>query len=304
MILKILTRKSPGFKSLIDYMLKEGKGENGGKPELMTHNMRGSQQKEWVREFYENEAYRQRQRSNQVYLYHEIISFSNQDTAKISKEMLKDIAEKYISLRGDTGMYIASFHVEGKDHQHIHFCTSGLEYRTGVPLRLSRADLLNVKQELQRYQQERYPELSNSLPKHGRGVGNKSNPEWRAEQRNGTSIKRDIAKRVQSLFEQSKSQNDFYAMLQDEGLYNYERGGKVTGICYGDTKYRFNSLGIDMERLQDLPIEMSETDTAFKEIQSIREEVEAENRELEMRNEESQEAGHNFGQEESEQTIT
>lgn len=259
-------------------MQREGKGENGGLPETITHNLRGSS-KDWVRQFYQNESFRQGNNSS-IKLYHEIISFSNRDTGKITNEILRDITQKYISLRGETGMFVAAFHTSGRDHQHIHLAVSGLHYKTGQAMRLSKADLLHLRQELQRYQIEKYPQLGHSLPEHGKGLRYKANPEWQMENKKGSSIKSEIAKKVQTLFEQSSSRNEFYAKLEKEELFPYERGSRV-GVCYGNTKYRLERLGIDDKQFQDLPVDISEREHALREIQALREERKSQEREIE-----------------------
>jgi hypothetical protein len=85
----------------------------------------------------EVESFRQQVRSDQIYLYHEIISLSSYENEDlISQELLHDLATQYITLRGNDDMYIASFH-EDTAHAHIHFAVSGVKYRTGIAHRLS-----------------------------------------------------------------------------------------------------------------------------------------------------------------------
>jgi len=55
-----------------------------------------------------------------------------------------------------------------KTHYHIHFCISGVEIETGKSLRISKEEFKLVKEKLQEYQLEKYPELSNSVVEHGR----------------------------------------------------------------------------------------------------------------------------------------
>lgn len=130
MIVKVLARHNPTYGQLIDYLTKEGKGRDG-KPIVMTHNFKGSTKVKWVKEFMENESFRQHVRKDQIYIYHEIISLSSKENKEmINQKILEDLAEQYINLRGKEGMYIAAFH-EDKEHCHIHFAVSGVKYRTG-----------------------------------------------------------------------------------------------------------------------------------------------------------------------------
>src|ERR1043166_3434687 len=132
MIVKILSRHSPSYRNLIDYIL-----QNGKVGQVITHNLRSDEPEGWTNEFLENESYRKHLRKGQVYLYHEILSFSNEEESEdITPEMLDDIARKYIELRGTEGVYLASVHTD-KDHRHIHFCTSGVKLRPAQAMRMS-----------------------------------------------------------------------------------------------------------------------------------------------------------------------
>lgn len=269
MIVKILTRNSPSYGSLIDYLLKEGKGKDG-KPVVITHNFRGTTKEEWVQEFMENEAYRQHVRKDQIYLYHEIISLSSKENKDlITPEIMEDLARQYITLRGKEGMYIASFH-EDKDHAHIHFAVSGVKYRTGQAHRLSHDDLYNLKDKFQEYHNDRYPFLSFSSPEHGKGKQHTTNREYFSKTKR-TNVKDEIRTKIQSIVAEAKSQQHFLNLLREAGLHHYERGGVPTGVVYDDLKFRFSRLDVPF---QEMPVDMGlhkEEQEILDEIQSIRE---------------------------------
>ncbi len=270
MIVKLLSRHNASYDSLIGYILK-GARAKGKEPQVFTHNLRSEDKKGWVKEYIENEALRQHPRSNQVYLYHEIISFSNkEETGAITKEMLDDIGNQYISLRGKDGVFMGAVHQE-KGHTHIHFCTSGVKFRTGMAFRMSRYELQGVKIKLQEYHKQKYPEIKQSFPKHGKGQEYVTDREWQARHKDERAVlKSEISAQVKSCFDVAKSQKEFLELLRDKGLHHYERSGKATGITYEDTKFRFSRMGISNEQFNGLAVDRAEEQKALDEIQAIR----------------------------------
>lgn len=271
MIVKILTRHSPSYEALIRYMLK---GE--AHKEVFTHNLRGTTVSEWTQEFAQNESWRTRFRSDQTYLYHEIISFSaNEDQTVYTPLMLADIARKYIEFRGTQGVYVGAVHKD-KDHVHIHFCTSGLEFRTGKSFRLSRSELQTLKMKLQQYHIDRYPELVESICQHGTGNPYLTDRTWQARNRaHRSTLKETITKKVHDSFQHASSKKEFLTLLRQAGLHHYESNGKVQGIVSEDgTKFRFSRLGITTEQLSRLAIDMVEEASVLALIRAMRQERE------------------------------
>ena len=58
-------------------------------------------------------------------------------------------------------MYVAVPHFD-KDHYHVHICASGVEYRTGKTMRLSKAEMQKMKKNIQKYQQQAHYKKSSS----------------------------------------------------------------------------------------------------------------------------------------------
>ena len=73
---------------------------------------------------------------------HEIISFHKDDAKNITLDKLEDIARQYVRERNEKGMFVAVPHFD-KEHYHIHICASGIEYKTGKAMRLSKMDLVD-----------------------------------------------------------------------------------------------------------------------------------------------------------------
>jgi hypothetical protein len=217
-----------------------------------------------VQEFMENQAFRGQSRSDQIYLFHEIISFHVQsDNAIITKEMIDDLVRKYIELRGNTGIMLGACHRDVA-HVHLHFCVSGLHYRTGKSFGLSKAQLHEVKVQFQEYHKAKYPELTMSEPEHGKGGKNQSHAEWHRQQR------QQFIDIVRDCFSQARSQQHFLELLRDNDLPHYERNGKPTGILYDGGKFRFSRL-LEENQFESLAIDRSEEEQILAEIRAIRE---------------------------------
>jgi hypothetical protein len=223
-----------------------------------------------TKEFLENESYRKYTRSDQIFLNHEILSFSSRDSPKITTGVLKDIMDKYVSLRGSQGVYLGAIH-QDTEHIHLHIAVSGLAYRTGRSFYLPKNKLNELKRELQDYQIEKYPELKYSLPKHGTNKEYLTDREWRASEKEGRKFtKEKISTILLSAFENAKTQNEFLSILTKQNLHYYERNGVATGIILDETKFRFTRLGIEIEKLKSLPVDMKEERRVLNEIQALR----------------------------------
>lgn len=221
---------------------------------IVSHNLKGNDINEWVRQFQENEHYRRLKRVNSVLLTHEIISFHKDDATNITLEKLEDVAREYVRRRNEKGMYVAVPHFD-KEHYHIHICASGIEYRSGKAMRLSKTELLSVKKEIQKYQIEKYPELSKSLVNHGNEKKEYalSDKEYQLKLRTGrASDKEQLIGMLKTCYKKAVSKDDFYENLKLSGLSTYIRGGKISGIVFNNKKFRINRLGFTEERLDYL----------------------------------------------------
>ena len=125
---------------------------------VVSHNLKGNDINEWVRQYQENEKYRKLKRVNSVLATHEIISFHKDDATNITLEKLEDIARQYVRERNINGMYVAVPHFD-KAHYHIHICASGIEYKSGKAMRLSKAELQNVKNKITRISNREIPRI-------------------------------------------------------------------------------------------------------------------------------------------------
>jgi hypothetical protein len=245
MIVKIKTSKSAGFGKLLTYMMnkKERLFDTQERSFVISHHLRGNTIKQWEKQLTENESHRLRKRKDTIKLYHEILSWHKDDAKNLTLPMLEDMAREYIKQRNPNGIYIAVPHFD-KDHYHIHICVSGVEYKTGKSLRLSKAALGKLKNGIQKYQIEKYPELTNSVVEHGkRRKQVKTDKEYKFNWREGRETdKEKLQKLLGYISEKAKSQDEFYNLLKDEKLEVYNRNGKPAGVIFNGRKFRFSRL--------------------------------------------------------------
>ncbi len=251
MIVKLLSRRNQSYHQLIRYILRN-KEPNMDGHQVFTRNVRSKDIDGMVSEFLQNEEFRRVHRSNHIKMYHEYISLSANETVKIKDEVIKDLAEKYMELRGTDGMFVGSTHRD-RDHVHVHFISSSLRFKTGEAFRMSKAGLQELKDEFQTYHKEKYPELTESFCNHGSGKRYVKDREFFAKtKQDRAKLKDEVQEKVQSIFKTSKSIEEFLEKLQMEGLHHYERRGVATGLVINDTKVRFTRLGIDGDALEVL----------------------------------------------------
>lgn len=237
MIIKSHTRKNQSFRQLLEYMFKGLPDQES--PLIITHNLTGHTLNDWVAEFEENESHRKRKAKNQVFVAHEILSWHNQDRNNLTKEMIEDMTREYIRQRNPNGLYVAVAHFH-QAHPHVHICASGIEYKTGTSMRLSKAEFRAMKMMVEDYQVQRYPELSHSRIVHGQGK-RYNNREYYVKHRH----KQDLIDLLDSI--EADSLFQWCDTAESRGAIPYYRRGKLTGVKFQGRKYRFRTLGISVQ---------------------------------------------------------
>ncbi len=255
------------IKEFIDAQIKGSNKsrEESERPMLIRNNVQGKTADEITKEFKANEAHRQNIRKNNVKAYHTIISFSNKSTRFLNDEILKDIATKYVSIRGTESLYVGSIHKD-RGHIHIHMVMSGTEYYTGKSNRISRQQFQELKVTMQEYQKEKYPELNNSLPNLTKP---KSTPakNINAERSKDKNI---LTSLLETTYSKSGSLQELLDGLRSQGHEAYYRNGRLQGIKYnGVRKFRLQNLGFK-EKLQVLDQLREQEATQLRELSSIR----------------------------------
>lgn len=259
MIIKSKSYKTTrSFASVLHYVFRENERDNGF---VLTKFIKGKDLsvEELAQQLIFNEQFRVNKRKNNVRLYMDILSFHPRDAERLNNEKLHQIALKYLSLRAPKSIAIATVHKNEKNHTHLHICFSGVEYKTGKSIRISKDDFKNkVKLEMEKYQQEVFPELGLSKIKHEKSLTpkkylKKENKKI-LEPFGEVSEKQKILKVLEETFTISKSQQDFYEKLEVQGFQLYSRNGRITGI-QGNRKFRFKTLGYSTEVLRELDLD-------------------------------------------------
>jgi len=291
-ILKNLTRRNK-IGQLVNYILKPEKDEKS--EPILKHNLRSCSAIGWTKEFESNDSLRLYKRSDNIKLNHTILSFSNKDIEHISKDLLKDISKKFIELRGNDNLYLASSHHD-KDHIHLHILMSSTKYMTGESNRISKKEFHEFKLALDAYQKQKYPELVHSLPEHGkRSKVQNPTKEYPIQIDNAKlSQKNQISDTITEIYSKANSSQEFLSQLKFEGLEPYYRGGSLYGVEDQGRHYRFKTLGFDINKLDELDRKQSKEDSELQELSDLREsknlekEVEDE-RSIEIENDEETE---------------
>src|SRR4051812_16608192 len=114
MIIKIKSHKRPVFEKVLKYMIhdKDRLFDKEGRSFAITHNLKGDNIDEWVRQYKANEEFRQRKRKDSVYLTHEILSWHREDAKHITLSKMESMAREYIRQRNRKGMYVAVPHFD------------------------------------------------------------------------------------------------------------------------------------------------------------------------------------------------
>ncbi len=259
MIIKSMSRKSGGFRQLLDYLDRDSDSEG------LTWNLLSSERKDIAQEFMGNSRYAQK-RKNGVLLYHEILSFSPKDKGVLTPAILEDLTFSYLEKRAVGALAYAQIH----SHQsapHVHLVISANLLKQAKKLHLNKAQFQEIKLDLEAYQREKYPQLKHSIAfekDSGRAL-QKSNPEIERDRRINFELaqaepcdminfgkgraepskKERVRKKLQAILHDSTGEEEFASWLKNVGYELYVRG-KTIGILdqVSGKKYRLKRLGL------------------------------------------------------------
>lgn len=275
MILKTLSRKSVNSSAqLVAYLLRyslRDKVHVEHKEDaalILRHNLRSRSIKGYIKEFQENEACRLYKRKDSVTLYHNILSFAPDDKDLITDAMLKDIAKKFVELRGKNNIYLAVRHQE-KAHKHLHIIVSGVSLNS-YSSRVSKQEFKHIKIELEKYQQEKYPELVHSLIDH-----DKKNQRSKTEIIERVKVTRQSEKQkllvaLEKAYTTANSKEDFLNKVKAQKFDVYERNNSLQGIIVDGQKYRFSRLGYDTQKIEALDYKVPIVETGLEQLSQLR----------------------------------
>ncbi len=256
-----MARKSHSFGQLLAYMtIPEQPGPS------ITHNLQspGNDIAGIHREFLDNTRYLPPRKNGNV-LYHEILSFSDQDRTSVTPTILEDLTRKYLELRSPNALAFAQAHFD-TECPHMHIMISANNLASSKRLRLSRVEFAGVKRSLEQYQRQRYPFLEHSVvyergkptskrqraPHHERrGESERSRRLAKASGLREPSQKEQVRALVAEQLTIANSGKALFLRLKNLGLLLYKRGKHVAvqdlaGGCGAvGRRYRLKTLGLE-----------------------------------------------------------
>ena len=264
MIIKFKSRKNIySAKQLVNYILTDkGRIKNPFEAPIILQNINRLDLKTMHKDFLENYKYLSK-RKNGVAFYHTILAISKKDKEKVTKQILKDLMEKYIELRGlQNALIIAKSH----NNQHIHLMISANNLRSKERLRMSHQQMKKLLNDFESYHKEKFPELENSIihtikkRQISRDItkenqNNRREKEYQLKLRIGDkkTQKELVADMVNDLMQKVGKFSEFTQQIQktkDLKIYTYR--GKIRGILYLERKYRFSTLQVPKEKILQL----------------------------------------------------
>jgi len=277
MILKSKTWKtkgkkhSPQFKRLFSYLEHE-QDESFD----IYHNFRSKNDRSRaIKEMYHQHSFKRR-RANGISHFHEILSISKKDESHVTLDMLHTLSQEYIRLRCPNALCYAKAHTHGKN-KHVHFVISSNELGSDKALRLSKAQYQDIKVSLEKFQIERFPELENSIVHSGSSRENSRTKNDDVEKQTKKRTKKALEKEkvsglVSKAVSRSKSIDDLSNSLDSMGAEIYFYREKPSGVVYEDKKYRWKTLLIEKDRIEQLIATQKEKDLRMEQLNDIQKE--------------------------------
>lgn len=167
MVIKTLSRKTH-TGTLLNYLFKYIANENKTttKPFVVRHNVRATTIQAYTQEFETNEKRRIHKRKQQPVVYHTIISWHKDDAQYLDDIKLRVLAKEFIKQRGEQNLFLITKHID-RDHIHLHAAISATQLN-GKSSRISKKQFEDLKIGMDTFQKKMFPELSHSLPQHGK----------------------------------------------------------------------------------------------------------------------------------------
>jgi hypothetical protein len=240
-----MSRKSKSFSQLYDYLTHDKSSHTFSRNTYANSNNK----KEFVNEFYDN-ARHIRDARGKVYMYHEVLSLEENNLSKErQKEILLDMAEKYLFQRADEHLAFGVVHEE-KNNMHLHLMISANEIEGDKRVRLSKAEFKQIQQRLENYKNQKYKELKqSSLYQDKKEFSKEKQNEQELKNRGAKSIKDMLKESVRESFLKAQSQSSLENSLNSKGYTLYKRGNTI-GITHNNKNYRLKTLGLENEYKQ------------------------------------------------------
>lgn len=244
MIIKSMSRKSPSFGQLINYMADVEKSQQ---KYFVYHNIYGRKAADLEAEFVANAKFVQR-RKNGVYLYHEILSIKSPESLakETQKELLRDIAYDYAKQRADSCMVFGALHDDHDDHLHYHLLISANHCGQAKKHRMTKAEFDSFKKTLEAQVLSQYPQLQQGVVINRQAGEKLSNKGSEIKRRTGQTPQRDYLKaKLESIFSTAQNKQSFFESMSAANLEIYARG-KTLGVrdLEAERNHRLATLGL------------------------------------------------------------
>lgn len=280
MIIKFKTRKNIyTAKQLVGYLLTDkGKIEEPFSGVTFLQNITRVDPETMHRDFTDNFKF-QPKRKLATALYHEVLSIHPKDERHVTEDMIRDMMRVYVKMRGAENALVLGKYHSSEAHKHIHFMLSGGDYKSKKRLRMSKARMKKLLKEFERYHQKTYPELKHSiihLKEKVRSQSISENPfvkedkstrkekeyqvkrRYEKEGKGRMTQKEKVTEKVNKLLNGSPSFTVLVERIfaaKDLQMYTYR--GKIKGVIFTNEKgksrkYRFETLGIEVEKIRSL----------------------------------------------------
>ncbi len=266
--------KRSGVRELVSYVLRPSKILNKeGQSMILTRNIASKTEKGYTKTFLENAASRKYKRRDMLQCHSTVIGFHTLDHAKITPEILRQVAWKYCSLRsnGEKGIpFLAVAHFSDSIHLHV---IEGSCNSKQLANRQDKQSYIEIRRELTEYIRERWPELEHSTQKDIRKevkVITKTK-ELPYKNRRTLSEKDKMKQDFERCYSESHTPKELISAIEAAGYTLYERNGRIQG-AYGPTtglKHRIGKF-ISSERLETLQRNEEIEIKLVQELESIR----------------------------------
>jgi len=195
-----------------------------------------------------NDRNRIHKRKGETKFYHSILSFHKDDT--LTPKQLKQVVRKYAKERYPNSMVVALPHFD-RDHLHLHSLASSVEVGTGRTCYLTRKEFKEVKQRIERWQEQELG-LEHSKINHSKKKVQSllKDAEYQLNLKGKLSEKQQMNMRLAEIYSKSTSEKAFLKALK--ALNVYERNGKIAGLQGERRRYRLKTLGFSKVRLEEL----------------------------------------------------
>lgn len=239
-----MARKEPSFGQLINYMSDIDKSQHQYN---IYQNIFSRSAEDLESEFLKNAEFIQR-RKNGNYMYHEILSITKAQNLdeKVQKQTLRDIAYEYAKRRASNNLVFGALHDDHDSHLHYHLIISANACGESKKTRLSKTEFDKLKKEIESQVLTHHPELEQKIVINKQAGEKLSRKGAERKRRTGKTPERDSVKqKLEDIFANCKSKEEFFSALNNAGLEFYARGNTL-GVkdLATERKHRLKTLGL------------------------------------------------------------